>query len=131
MRALDHEQIHEFKVRLRERALQLRGEIRQTLERSSDESHARVADLVRDAEDDSFSNLVVDLNFAEIARDAAELRRIDGALRRLNAATFGQCVDCAREIPLRRLEAEPTAVRCVACQDIYEKTHATGPTPSL
>ena len=53
------------------------GDIQRTLERSSDESHVRIAEQARDAEDDSFSNLIVDLNLADIDRDAQELRRID------------------------------------------------------
>jgi DnaK suppressor protein len=131
MPALNSELAMDFRVRLRERASQLRAEIRETLERSSEETHARIAELARDAEDDSFSNLIVDLNHAEIARDAAELRRIDGALKRLADATYGSCIHCGKEIPLPRLQAEPTAVRCVDCQDLYERTHATGSTPSL
>jgi RNA polymerase-binding protein DksA len=129
--AFNQQQSVEFKSHLRERAAQLRGEIQQTLDRSSDESHVRIAEQARDAEDDSFSNLIVDLNFADIDRDAAELRRIDSALTRLNSGTYGDCIDCGQTIPLARLKAEPTAARCIACQELYEKTHATGGTPSL
>jgi RNA polymerase-binding protein DksA len=128
---LNHQQTTDFKTRLRERANQLRGEIRSTLERSSEESHVRIAEQVRDTEDDSFSNLIVDVNLSEVDRDAAELRRIDAALARLSAGSYGACVDCGQAIPLRRLEAEPTAQRCVSCQELYEKTHAGVSTPSL
>lgn len=128
---ISQEQSVELRSQLRARAAQLRGEIRSTLERSSDESHARIAELARDHEDDSFSNLIVDLNFADIDRDAGELRRIDTALTRLNSGTYGDCLDCGQSIPLERLKAEPTAGRCIACQEIYEKTHATGTMPSL
>jgi len=131
MTSLNPQQTVDFKARLRGRATQLRGEIQQTLERSSEESHVRIAEQVRDTEDDSFSNLIVDVNLAEIDRDAAELRRIDSALQRLSAGSYGTCIDCGQMIPLPRLEAEPTASRCVRCQDIYERTHASGGTPSL
>jgi DnaK suppressor protein len=129
--ALSQQQTVDFKAQLRERAAQLRGDIQRTLERSSDESHVRIAEQARDAEDDSFSNLIVDLNLADIDRDAQELRRIDHALSRLNSGTYGECIDCRQPIPLARLEAEPTAARCVTCQDRYEKMHATGGTPRL
>lgn len=128
---INQEQSVEFKSQLRERAAQLRTEIQTTLERSSDESHARIAELARDHEDDSFSNLIVDLNLSDIDRDSDELRRIDTALTRLNSGTYGDCLDCGQSIPIERLKAEPTAGRCIACQEIYEKTHATGNTPSL
>jgi RNA polymerase-binding protein DksA len=121
----------DVKTRLRERAAQLRGEIRSTLERSSDETHVRIAEQARDAEDDSFSNLIVDLNLAEVDRDADELRRIDGALARLSEGSYGLCEDCGQRIPEARLRAEPTALRCVKCQEVYEKTHAGTITPRL
>jgi DnaK suppressor protein len=129
--SLNQQQTLGFKSLLRERANQLRGEIRSTLERSSEESHVRIAEQARDTEDDSFSNLIVAVNLAEIDRDAAELRRIDAALLRLNAGSYGACVNCGQSIPLPRLKAEPTAQRCVTCQELYEKTHAGVSTPSL
>lgn len=120
-----------MKSRLYERAAQLRGEIQRTLERSSDETHVRIAEQARDTEDDSFSNLIVDLNLAEIDRDADELRRIDTALARLSEGSYGLCEDCGQRIPQARLEAEPTALRCIRCQELYEHTHAGGSTPRL
>ena len=120
-----------MKTRLHERAAQLRGEIQRTLERSSDETHVRIAEQARDTEDDSFSNLIVDLNLAEIDRDADELRRIDTALARLSEGSYGLCEDCGQRIPQARLEAEPTALRCIQCQELYERTHAGNSTPRL
>jgi DnaK suppressor protein len=128
---LSQDQLLHFKTALRGRGDQLRSEIRDTLVRSADETHARIAELARDMEDDSFSNLIVDLNFSEIERDADELRRISTALRRAADGTYGLCEDCDAIIPTPRLEAEPTAVRCVRCQELFEKTHAGTNTPSL
>ncbi|MDE0546408.1 TraR/DksA C4-type zinc finger protein [Microbacterium sp. C7(2022)] len=44
-----------------------------------------------------------------------ELREIDEALRRWHDGTYGICVTCGQPIPPGRLEARPTAIRCVAC----------------
>ena len=131
MTSLNPQHSTAMKDRLHERAAQLRDEIQHTLERSADETHARVAEQARDLEDDSFSNLVVDVNLAEIDRDADELRRIDGALARINEGSYGLCESCGQEIPEARLQAEPTALRCVRCQELYEKTHAGNGTPRL
>jgi DnaK suppressor protein len=131
MTSLNAEQSTTMRARLRERASQLRAEIRNTLERSADETHVKIAEQARDTEDDSFSNLIVDLNLAEIDRDAGELRRIDTALARINEGSYGQCESCGQEIPQARLQAEPTALRCVRCQELFEKTHAVGATPRL
>jgi len=131
MTPLNQNELRHFKTLLRNRSEQLRNEIRDTLERSSDETHVRIAEQARDMEDDSFSNLIVDLNLSEVERDAEELRRIEAALRRANDGSYGLCVDCDAVIPKERLEAEPTALRCVRCQEIYEKTHASSSTPTL
>ena len=131
MTSPNSQQTSAMKSRLLERAAQLRGEIQRTLERSSDETHVRIAEQARDTEDDSFSNLIVDLNFAEIDRDAQELRRIDTALLRLSEGSYGSCTDCGQRIPEARLQAEPTALRCVRCQELYERTHAGVETPRL
>ena len=128
---LSQDQLLHLKTMLRGRGDQLRAEIRDTLERSADETHVRIAEQARDMEDDSFSNLVVDLNLSEIDRDVDELRRIATALRRAAAGTYGLCVDCDAVIPTPRLEAEPTASRCLRCQELFEKTHAGPSTPSL
>jgi RNA polymerase-binding protein DksA len=131
MTPLNQDQILHFKNVLRARSDQLRDEIRTTLERSSDETHVRIAEQARDREDDSFSNLIVDLNFSEIERDADELRRISTALRRTSDGSYGLCEDCDAAIPMPRLEVEPTALRCVRCQELFERTHATANTPTL
>ena len=50
----------------------------------------------------------------------AALRRtieeIDAALARLDAGTYGACVDCTEPIPDGRLEILPYTARCVRCQ---------------
>lgn len=48
-------------------------------------------------------------------RRAAELRRIEAALRRIDAEEYGYCVECGEEIVVRRLEFDPATPYCVAC----------------
>ena len=61
-----------------------------------------------------------DLEFALDARETAELDQVDAALRRIEAGTYGQCIDCGVEIPAARLQATPEASRCIACQEKAE-----------
>ncbi|GLI28198.1 DnaK suppressor protein [Agromyces rhizosphaerae] len=42
-----------------------------------------------------------------------ELDEIDAAFARLDAGTYGTCVDCGRRIPVGRLRVRPEAARCV------------------
>lgn len=128
---IDQQQTLNLKNRLRDRAAQLRDEVQQARERSLQETPANIADGARDSEDDSFADLIVHTNLAEMDRDVDELRMIDSALQRISAGTYGECVDCGQPIATARLEAEPTAERCLTCQELFEKTHASNPTPSL
>jgi DnaK suppressor protein len=128
---IDQQRALDLKNRLRDRATQLREEVQRTRERSLEETPANIADRARDREDDSFADLIVHTNLAEMDRDVDELRMIDSALQRISAGTYGDCIDCTQPIPSARLDAEPTAARCVTCQELYEKTHASTKTPSL
>ncbi|MGH7565097.1 MAG: TraR/DksA family transcriptional regulator [Gemmatimonadota bacterium] len=46
-------------------------------------------------------------------REAAELRRIQAALERIDDGSYGLCQICSRPIPRDRLEELPTAFRCI------------------
>ena len=50
----------------------------------------------------------------------AQQERIREALARLDARTYGQCVDCGQPLPEERLEIRPEAARCVSCQQRVE-----------
>ena len=128
---IDQQQTLNFKNRLHSRAEQLREEVQRARERSLQETPANIAERARDSEDDAFADLIVHTNLAEMDRDVDELRMIDSALQRISAGTYGECADCGQPIATARLEAEPTAERCVSCQELYEKTHASARTPSL
>ena len=74
----------------------------------------------RPEDSDAQVNTARDLEFALDERETAELRLVDAALARIEAGTYGQCVDCGVEIPAARLQAAPHAARCIACQEKTE-----------
>ena len=53
------------------------------------------------------------------------------ALARIHAARMqaGQadCADCGEPIPAARRVANPAAIRCIDCQEIYERRHRGKP----
>jgi DnaK suppressor protein len=58
-----------------------------------------------------------------LARGDAEMRELGAvsqALRRLPLPEFGLCADCGGTIAFDRLQAEPWALRCVACEAARE-----------
>ena len=52
---------------------------------------------------------------ALVAQARAHLAEVDLAVERLDDGTYGTCERCGDPIPAGRLEARPTARRCVAC----------------
>jgi len=55
------------------------------------------------------------------AKDAAVLRQIKYALRRIEEGTYGICAKCGQPIPEKRLELIPYAMFCVPCQESEER----------
>lgn len=55
-------------------------------------------------------------------REGLFLTKIEEALARMDAGTFGLCESCDCEISLKRLEARPTASLCVDCKEMQEQT---------
>jgi RNA polymerase-binding transcription factor len=77
---------------------------------------------VRDSVDASDADVQGDIEIAMLQMRVETLSRIDVALRRLDAGTYGSCVDCKGEIAERRLRALPFAVRCQGCEERREQT---------
>ena len=49
------------------------------------------------------------------ARRARERRRLRQALVRVDAGSYGLCMECDKPIPAGRLAIDPAAERCVSC----------------
>ncbi|GGH25991.1 transcriptional regulator, TraR/DksA family [Cribrihabitans marinus] len=52
---------------------------------------------------------------AQQARRDAQRRRLEGALRRIEAGEYGWCDGCGEDLPPARLELDPAAALCVSC----------------
>lgn len=112
--------------RLRERMSVLRDEIRDTLLRADAERYADIAGQLREAQDQSLAELLAGVSHAEVARDVEEIRDIEAATGRLASGSYGTCVACGVAIAADRLQAYPTAKRCLTCQQQHEATRYAG-----
>jgi RNA polymerase-binding protein DksA len=121
MEALTKKDLDHFAKLLAERKRRLGEEIRRVLARTGKEPYADILAGGSDAGDSSVADLLSDVAFAEVARDAAEVRDINAAQARIAAGTYGTCIDCGRPIGNKRLEAYPTAKRCIEDQQRREK----------
>lgn len=124
MNGLTEPELADLTKRLDERKSRLVDEIRQVLARSTEAREADLVGAVGDAGDQSVAALLRDVAEAEVVRDIEEVSDIVAAQERIAAATYGVCVDCGGEIGYERLDAYPSARRCLACQRRHEQTRA-------
>lgn len=82
------------------------------------------ASEVHDRADEAEGERIDELRMAETAIDEALVRDIALAEHRIRTGDYGLCLDCGEAIPRPRLFAQPTAVRCAACQGAFESHHA-------
>jgi len=66
----------------------------------------------------------VDEKYHEQASDLEAHRRqfaLEEVRRRMQGAGRDDCEDCGELIPRERRLAAPAAIRCIACQELYER----------
>ena len=79
------------------------------------------AAAVHDAQDDSWAEEREEELQAAMRHDRSELADIKQALARMHNDNYGICIDCGAAIGYARLEAYPTAKRCLSCQGMHER----------
>lgn len=117
---LAHTDLSRFQHVLQARAVQLRNEIREALLRVDAERNAVLAQQVHDTKDQAIVKQLEQNELADVARDARELSDVDAALQRLAGGRYAVCITCEAPIPAERLDAFPTAKRCLPCQQRHE-----------
>ncbi|MFZ7309329.1 TraR/DksA family transcriptional regulator [Comamonas jiangduensis] len=109
-----------LKTHLQQRAQQLQQEL--------DTARSEQAQSVLDTEDlppepdanQSRDTSDREVRHAEQMRDQQELKDVRAALQRMEDGSYGECMDCGKGIALARLQAFPSAKRCIACQTLHE-----------
>ena len=124
MPAISEAQIHRIEERLADRELELRSRVREAKEAQAERpgnSGTHVEDLAEEGEQ-RFRN---GIEHVELIRDQEELTDIVATRERIADGSYGECIDCGQDIAPQRLQAQPTATRCLICQGAYEKKHGT------
>jgi DnaK suppressor protein len=127
--ALTPQQTQKLQTVIEKRRATLLAELREDVERVRRDRHEELAGASPDAGDESVATLIADMDHADLGRDLDELREMEAARQRLADGSYGVCIDCGGDIGYARLQANPSAVRCVEDQRKHEKTFA-GATPS-
>ena len=129
--ALTEEQSQELRSTIEQRRRELMAELSKDVNRAREQQYGELAGPAPDSGDESVADLISDLDHAEVERDLGELRQLEAASGRFAEGSYGECVQCGSDIDFRRLRANPSALRCVDCQALYEKTHAQPGSPTI
>jgi RNA polymerase-binding transcription factor DksA len=105
---------------------------RADLEQVVRESDAAIAALAYHEDDDldideaDVSSELTEVDREEALAEAADSRREEAlaALKRIEAGTYGICVDCGKQISEERLAFRPEAARCLEDQKRFEERDA-------
>lgn len=76
-----------------------------------------VVDFALDSVQDEITSQLIEV-------ESRELARIEKALEKMQAGTYGICEECGCDIPLARLYALPYATLCIRCQRELERQGA-------
>lgn len=117
-----HEQLRQQLIGTRDRLLRELADAAQ--QRQAENAFPIHTGDVPDAGDSSVATAQADIRNAQIGRDVVELRQVDAALGRIEEGTYGFCMDCGQDIPAARLQATPSAERCILCQTARERQYA-------
>ena len=117
----------------------LDGRYQSLLEEVRDElampEHQQYIELIdrgpADSADAAIGDALADINLAITDRHIREIRDIEAARVRIKAGSFGSCIDCGNAIGFARLQAYPTAKRCLVCQQQRERLYAHEGTHTL
>jgi len=132
MAALDSSQLDQLVEKLKTDYQAMLREVRDELENTGDQHRI---DLLNsepgDSGDESMANALADFNVAQLDRHVQSLRDIEAALQRVRNAEYGVCTDCGDDVGFARLQAYPTAKRCIVCQEKREREYVQEGHPKM
>ena len=102
-------ELNAFRRALEARQIELAGESKQR-EALAVETSADELDRIQHTQDRDWA-------MGNLERSSTALREVRAALRRMDAGTFGICLDCEEDINPKRLVAVPWASFCIVCQE--------------
>lgn len=124
-KAISAKQIEQYRDRLREMRDRMLGEVDSVVESIREEisPSGNLSSIPVHLADSAPDQLDADIDVVENERGM--LVQIQAALHRIEAGTFGKCVDCGTAIPAGRLSVIPYAPYCVPCANKHAAEEAT------
>lgn len=105
----------------RDHLVEHRQEILNLYERDLKAGQASTDEGTEDIVDRANNSYNRELMFSLSDTERNQLLAVDAALARIEEGTYGKCINCSREIGVKRLEAVPWARYCIDCQELAEQ----------
>lgn len=131
MENLTEQQIAGLQRTMEQELARVLKEAREEMRPDVKANYGNIVDSVPDSGDEALAYTLIDTENAIIGQRLQQVRDINAALKRMQAGTYGICIDCEGEIDFERLSVYPTAKRCIECQRHHEKTYAQKPGPAV
>lgn len=122
MGTLSARQLQSLIAALDEREKDLRARIAGERERASAEMASQFDGVIGDGADFAGARIRAGIEGELMERHLRDLTALDAARARVEAGTYGVCVECAEPIGYERLRLNPSAPRCAACQAERERS---------
>lgn len=78
------------------------------------------SEIAPDLGDRAITTMNRDLSYQLSTGERDILKRIDDALDRIEAETYGECLACSKKVQQGRLDAVPWARHCIDCQELQD-----------
>lgn len=101
----------------------LQGDMTQMEDNALNKDHSKTTSMPNHMAELGSGNFDQELLLNLLGSDKDALDQIDGALKRIEEGSFGQCEKCGVKILKARLEAIPYAALCVQCASQEEEDH--------
>jgi DnaK suppressor protein len=112
---MSNEQLGHFRLILNQWKEQLMQEVDSTVGHMKEEAILYPDPLDRAAQEEGFN-----LELRTRDRERRLIKKIEMSLDKIDNGEYGFCKSCGTEIGLRRLEARPTADKCIDCKTFEE-----------
>jgi DnaK suppressor protein len=115
--AVKKKDLEKFRTLLESQKLDLVEKARRTLEQDMAVDVAELPDDMDFATTQSDQGMTLRLR----GREKTLLKKIEEAIKRIDAGEFGICEECGDDIGVARLEARPVTTLCIQCKTEQER----------
>jgi len=106
----------QFRVLLRKRLEELLNQAKSVVSELVSQNGQEIEYLDRASE---YTNQAMKLRIR--TRESRLIKKIMGALERIDNDAYGICDTCGEDISIKRLEARPVTTKCIHCKELEER----------